>query len=232
MNPLRRRVLAASAAIFATAAAGAALRPRTLDADDVVDPQLDALFPSACAGWNLDPLAGAFVRASDERGRVLGVYDRLLERTYVGSDGYRIMLSAAYVANAFDGAALQVHRPEVCYQYAGYRIGPTHATRLSIGTAEIPATRLRAELPGRVEPITYWIVVGNAVADDHTSLRWRRVRAHLSRQILDSLLVRVSSIDNDEARAFRMQTAFAAAAADAVNPEAAARIFGIAAPTR
>lgn len=232
MNPMRRRMLAASGAMLAAAGAGAVMRPRALSADEVVDPQLDRLFPTACGTWRVDPLAGAFVRASDERGRVLGVYDRLLERTYIDPDGYRIMLSAAYVANAFDGPALQVHRPEICYRYAGYRVGPTEPVRVDAAGRAIPAVRLRADLPGRAEPITYWIVVGNTVADDHTELRWQRIRANLTRRVLDSLLVRVSSIDADEARAYRMQDGFAAAMAASLAPASAARIFGATAPAR
>lgn len=226
MTPLRRRSVVLGLAMAGTGALAVMAQPRPLSPEQIVDPRLDALFPGGFGPWRIDPLAQAFVRAVDQHGRVLGVYDRLYEQTFIDDRGYRIMVSAAYIANAFEGSSLQLHRPEVCYRYGGYTVSDIEPHDLPIGERTIPTTRLLATLPGRIEPITYWIVVGNEVMGTPAALRRRRVAAALQRRPVDSLLVRISSIDRERERANAAQDRFAAALAASLGEAAAPRVFG------
>ncbi len=227
MKPLRRRALAIGLAMSGAGVLAAIAQPRPLSPEDIVDPQLDRLFPDAFGPWRIDPMVQVFVRAVDQHGRILGVYDRLYEQTYIDERGYRIMVSAAYIANAFEGASLQLHRPEVCYRYSGYTVSAVRSQALSLGGRPLPVTRLLAELPGRTEPITYWVVVGREAIGDPAALRRRRIAAALQRRPADSLLMRISSIDRDPARAAEVQDRFAAGLAASLGETERARVFGL-----
>jgi EpsI family protein len=227
MSPVRRRAVLLAAAMVGTTALGTIGRTDPPEPGEVAEPRLDTLFPQAFGRWRVDPLARALVRPTDQNGKVFGVYDRLFEQTYADDRGYRVMLSVAYVAHAFEGSGLQLHRPEVCYRYAGYAIGPTRDERMPLlGSADLAITRLEATLPGRREPITYWVLVGGEVIGDRQTMRKRRIVAALRRQTLDSLLVRVSSIDPDAERAWRLQSGFADELAAALPAAERARVFG------
>jgi EpsI family protein len=187
---------------------------------------LASLFPSRFGPWRTDALTSAFVRPSDHQGKVLGFYDRVFERTFVDDQGYRVMLSVAYLANAFEGSALQMHEPEVCYRFAGYQVVDSQDMRLSIDGRAVAATHVVAQLPGRPEPITYWILAGGT-GGGHAALRRRRIVAALRREVLDGMLVRISSVDADPARAYRVHAAFAGDMARAMAPAARDRFLGV-----
>jgi EpsI family protein len=225
MTSVRRRAFLATGVMAGCAGLSAvALRP-----PPPVPPstRLDELLPSSFGSWRIDPVSRAFVRGSDLQGKLVSFYDDLLERTFVDDAGYRIMLSIAYVAQAFDdGSTLQVHLPEICYRVSGYRLGETARSSLALPDRAVPVMQLEASLPGRHEPLTYWVVVGGAVVNDHGRMRKQRMLAALRREPLDSMLVRVSSIDQDAARAYRKQFEFSASLAEAMPVTKRARIFG------
>jgi EpsI family protein len=222
----RRKAMVVAGCMAATAVLAQLARPRPVADGEVPDPHLDALVPSAFGSWTVDPLSRSFVRPTNEQGKVLGVYDRLFEQTFVDSRGYRIMLSMAYLARAFQGSSLQVHRPEICYRYSGYQVGESSVGEFRLDDRVIPVVRLQAQLPGRPEPITYWILTGREVIGEHGQMRKRRILAALRREWLDGMLVRISSIDPDTERAYRIQQEFAQAFAQALPPASRARVFG------
>ena len=118
----RRRALGIFAAMAGTSLMGALAIPvQPEGATSVID--LEASIPREFGPWQLDRLAAALVRPSDELS--LRLYQHLLERTYVDAMGRRVMLSIAYGAQ--QAAGLELHLPEVCYQIrrlCGRR--PTH----------------------------------------------------------------------------------------------------------
>jgi len=69
-------------------------------------------------------------------------------------------------------------------------------------------------------------VLGDAVINDRLSFRLRQLSFSLKQQVLDGLLIRVSSLDNDLPRAFALHTRFSDALTMAVSPLYRARFIG------
>lgn len=220
----RRRALVLAGAMVSVSGLALWARPvrRTPDAADLLD--LDAAVPSRFGDWQTDPASVAFVRAAQAQARRTKIYDQLLERTFMNSAGAQIMLSIAYGNE--QSARMQLHRPEICYRAGGFQIRNLHPVSLELAGARLPATRLRADMPGRPEPITYWTVLGGEVMADSDSFRWRRLRFAAKGELLEGILVRVSSIDPDDTRAFSLQEQFARQFADALAPAARRHLIG------
>lgn len=222
----RRRSLVLAAAMAGAAAVSAL--PRRVGPSDAPRERLDlaALFPDAFGEWRVDPRSSALVRPADAQGKAYGLYDQVLERTFVNPAGARVMLSVAYGGEQSN--KLQLHRPEVCYRANGYEVGDAHAEPLRLAGRSLTATRLHANRPGRSEPITYWTVLGGEVAAGNLSFQWRRAAHSLRGEVLDGLLVRISTVDHDTARAYALQAAFAATLAEALPPAARDKVLGVA----
>jgi len=216
MNAGRRRALALAAGMGATAVLATWLRPAPRGAQDLSRVQLDGLVPDRLGSWQLDRDAASFVRAADRRGRQTGIYDQVLERTFMQSGGQRVMLSVAYLGA--QSSDMQLHRPEVCYRASGFRVGGLDAAQLAVGGRTLPVIRLVAEMPGRPEPITYWTVVDGMAGNTTAAPWWSRLQHAMQRRDAEGVLVRISSIDPDPQRAFGVHAGFAAELMQALTP--------------
>ena len=185
---------------------------------------LENIFPVVIGDWKVDPNAQALVRPAIERGRDFNIYQQVLERTYVDRTGRRIMLSVAYGTN--QSPSMQMHRPEICYQASGYEVTGLQHSILELTGRGLPATRLLARQEGRSEPITYWMVVGDAIVDRSLDMTWRQLSFSLKREIPDGLLVRISSLDRDPARAYELHTRFARELANSIPDRFRERVLG------
>lgn len=196
-----------------------------------VDPQaeiratvpLEQLFPSQVGQWQVDVAAAAPVRPAFERARQFQMYDQVLERTYVSESGYRVMLSVAYGRQQSVG--LQMHRPEVCYKAGGFKVESIQQGLLAVMGSEMKVTRVFASLEGRPEPITYWRLLGDEVVGDETQFKLRQLKLGM-RSVSDGMLVRVSSIDVDQATAFQQHALFVQALASSLNSAQRLRVMG------
>ena len=224
MNPSRRTALLAFAAMAAAAGLAAYGKPRRHVDVNAPKVDLDSIFPSRFGTWRLDTASQAFVRPSAQQGKRYGIYDQVLERTFVNARDQRVMLSVAFGSE--QSASLQLHRPEVCYRASGYEVRGTHAATLQLVERRLPITRLQAELPGRPEPITYWTVLGGAVVADEGSFLIRRLSFAARRELLDGMLVRISSIDPDAAGAFELHRVFAEDLSLALAPANRDKVIG------
>lgn len=224
MNRGRRQALILAGTMGSVAALAAFARPPRPDADARAALSLDTLFPRAFGDWRIDPLSRAFVRPADRQGKLYQIYDQVLERTFVDGAGQRIMLSVAFGSE--QSSSLQMHRPEVCYRAAGYTIRAVQPGTLKVAGRVLHAMRVDAALPGRPEPITYWTLLGGAVVHDAASARRRRLQAVLRHELLDGLLVRVSSIDDDRVRAHALQDRFADELVAAIAPADRPKVVG------
>jgi EpsI family protein len=220
----RRQTLAIAAAMAGTAAGAALLAPSRQVADERARQPLDRLFPLSVGSWVADGRARGLIRPTQDHARLYGVYDQILERIYQHSDRRTIMLSVAYGSEQSVG--LQVHRPEICYPGSGFEVSGLHRAVVSVDGKPLPMTRLLAARPGRREPITYWSLLGDVAQEDETAFRWRQLSFGLRGQVVDGMLVRLSSIDADTARAFACHAEFADALARATSPTQRVRIFG------
>jgi len=198
-------------------------RPQPL-AQERASMPLEQLFPAQFGSWRLDPAASALIRPAFERARQFQMYDQVLERTYIDDEGHSVMLSVAYGRQQSVG--LQMHRPEVCYKAGGFRVQGVVQGKLKIGGHDLLVTRLLASMVGRPEPITYWRLLGDDVVADETQFKLRQLSLGVSGAIPDGMLVRVSSIDEDTAAAYKVHEAFVRALALRLTGARGKRVFG------
>lgn len=227
LSPARRKALVLAAAMGGAAALALAAKPRRRLADERPAVKLEAVFPEGFGDWQLAPVASALVRPADETGRLYGIYDQVLERVYVHPSGERVMLSVAYGSEQSVG--LQVHRPEVCYPGSGFIVSRLERLDLPVAGRALPGTRLLATHSRRTEPITYWTVLGDVVENDSRAFRWRQLKFGLQGQILDGMLVRISTVDTNPEHAWARQLAFANELVAAVPEALRVRVIGKAA---
>ena len=223
MNATRRAAITLAAGMGAASLVAAFGMPRHADgAGPKLD--LDRLFPSRFGPWRVDEAMKAFVRPASVQARRFKIYDQVLERSFLHESGQAVMLSVAYGSE--QSAGLQLHRPETCYQGGGFEVRDTHAAVLKLDGRQLAVTRLRAELPGRPEPITYWTLLGGVVVADASSFRLRRLSFAARWEVVDGMLVRVSSIDPDAERAFELHRSFAQDMVRAMAPADRAKVVG------
>ena len=214
-----------AALMCCTSLAGFAIRPSAKVADSTNAVSLERIVPRTFGEWR--ELADQEVQVVNPQTQELlnKLYSQLLTRTYVNKQGYRIMLSMAYGDDQRGG--LQAHRPEVCYPAQGFKVGKIADGPLATAYGNIDARRLTTSFGARNEPVTYWLTVGDQVIKSDFDKRIAQLRMGLTGQIPDGLLFRISSIDNDSARAFEIQQKFAADMMDAVPPQARKQLSGL-----
>ncbi len=220
---VQRRAILVSAALGSASLLSLALRPRADAPHETLN--LSQIFPLSLPGWmgtdNKQPL----IRPPEERGKLFGIYDQVLERVYQRQkDGEQIMLSVAYGGEQTGG--LELHRPEVCYRAGGFDISQLRTLNLQLSHGPLPVTQLLASQPGRNEPLTYWTLLGTHAETDRWGFRWQQIRAKLHGEVLDGLLVRVSSIARDHVAAWAIQADFAQALDKGLPPLWRARVLG------
>jgi len=208
-------LLAASSAIF--------LKPTQKIADQHKLINLETMIPKQFGQWRLDDSLAPLQLTQDKQALLNKIYNQTLSRTYIDDEGKRIMLSIAYGGD--QGDAMQVHKPEVCYTAQGYQIQKMITNSLDTGYGSIYTKRLLATQGLRVEPITYWITVGDTVAMN--SLNWKLVQLKygLIGKIPDGLLFRVSSL-GDEPNTYQLQEKFIKNLLTVLSPEDRARLIG------
>lgn len=217
------------ALMVAAAVVAPQLRATTSLADQRPPIDLENMVPRQFGEWREQTglamqLVDPEMQASLDR-----IYNKTLSRTYVNSEGYRIMLSIAYGRDQRD--ALQAHKPEVCYPAQGFQLKTKGHLILQLPHRAIAATRLTTQLGGRNEPITYWIVLGDSITRGGVDKKIKEMRySLLHRTIPDGMLVRISSIDQDTARAFAAQEKFASAMVGAISKSQQPRFAGLEQP--
>lgn len=228
IGPTRRDALLLAGAMGTAAVLAAWARRTPIDTPAGEQIDLQRLFPLQFGSWRLDDATSAFVPQTALAGPSNPFYEKLLERTFVDDDGRRVMLSVAF--DSVQTASRQLHRPELCYRAGGYLVGETQAAVLTLSGQSVPVTRLMAELPGRPEPVTYWTLFGGQVLNDPVSFRWKRLSYAVRRQLLNGMLVRVSSIEAEPAAAYALHARFADDLVRALAPADRAKVIGPATP--
>jgi EpsI family protein len=206
--PLTRRAALLAALMVGASALGAALIPTRRMADRRGPFSLATAVPERFAGWVLDPRARGIVVNPQTEELLRRIYTETLERTYVRGPAERIMLSIAYGADQSD-VSLQMHYPEVCYPAQGFQLEGRREDRLDLAYGTIPVRRLETTFSTiRHEPVTYWTVIGDELTMNGLDKRLAEIRHGLRGEIVDGMLVRVSSINIDTAAAFALQDQF------------------------
>jgi EpsI family protein len=201
------------------------LRPTTRVADGKPPVDLESMIPAHFADWQQDLHSNISVANPQQTELLNQLYGQLLSRTYINNSGYRIMLSIAYGGNQSD--AMQVHRPEVCYQSQGFALWSTTSDVMATSVGTVPVTKLVASLGQRYEPVTYWTTVGETAVKTGIHKKLIEMEYRLTGTIPDGLLFRVSSIDGDSMSAFELQAQFIDQLLQSVKPGDLSRLAGI-----
>lgn len=224
MRSSRVKAAVAAALMLFTFVGAQAWRPTVHIADSRPKVDLESLFPTTFGDWTVDKSMPVQLVSPDLQAVLNAIYNQTLSRTYINSAGERIMLSVAYGGDQSDGS--RAHLPEVCYPAQGFQILSKQTTTLPVGASPLPAVHLVAKLGGRVEPITYWVVVGDKIALTYYDQKFTQIGYGVRGLIPDGMLVRVSTIDSDTARAYRVQKGFIADLLKAVPGQERAVIVG------
>lgn len=217
-----RNILLAGLMVMAAAAAAVLRDAAPAPSGPAID--LVQLVPERFSGWRLDADA-AINPIQPADAAAPGIYVQTLERVYRGPDGARIMFSLAYGSRQ-RGDRLQVHRPEFCYRAQGFAIRSITDEALALPGADLPVRRLLAERPGRSEPVSYWLTVGNQAVLPGLGHKFAQMRQLLSGQVPDGMLVRVSSIDPVARDAYRQHDRFISDLLAAVAASGRERLAG------
>src|SRR3546814_6209284 len=116
--------------------------------------------------WSSDvcssDLAVVNVLPQDEVSRSAQLYSQLVSRVYAGSGRDAVMMVIAYGDSQSD--TLQLHRPEVCYEAAGFKITRSEPVAFDVGLrAPLTGRYVVAEAAYRKEAILYWTRIGDAL---------------------------------------------------------------------
>jgi len=223
-SPTRRRAIAVAGLMAASAAAAVVARPTRQMADVLGMPNLETLFPTQFAEWRVDTAMPVILPSPDVQALLSKIYNQTLARTYVNNQGQRVMLSVAYGGDQSDGTS--AHRPEVCYPAQGFAITANSLGQLQLDGRQVPVRRLMSKLGPRDEPITYWVLVGDAVVTTGIGQKLAQMRYGVRGVVADGMLVRVSSIDANPTRAYAVHDRLIADLLAAVPAEQRPRVIG------
>jgi EpsI family protein len=210
----------------AALAAAQAWRPTARLADTRPKVELEAMFPKAFGDWRVDDRMPVQLIAPDTQAMLNKIYNQTLSRTYVNRQGDRIMLSVAYGGDQSD--ATRAHRPEVCYPAQGFQIDSSRDGVLDLNGHKLRVRQLVSRLGARVEPVTYWITVGERITLSGTEQKLAQLGYSTRGVIPDGMLIRVSSIDPNVDRAYVEQANFVSELANAIPAAGRSRLFGFA----
>jgi EpsI family protein len=223
---LANRISLWIAALMVLASIGAVLaRPTVKAADEEPPISLEQMIPKQFGDWREEPQRFMQVVNPQTQELLDKLYSQILTRVYINSEGYRIMLSLAYGSN--QRGSLQAHKPEVCYPAQGFTIDKNQPGEFTSPFGGVPVRRLYGHLGARYEPVTYWFTVGDRAIQSGTQKKLVELRFGLTGRIPDGLLYRVSSIDRDETRAYKLQDQFTTQLLEAVTPADRRRLSGL-----
>lgn len=223
MNAPKYTQLLIGVALFAAAAGGVALKPTERIASRQPGIDLKAMIPAQFADWKIDEQGIALLVDPQSQAASDRIYSQTLARAYVNPKGERIVLAIAYGGDQSD--SMQVHKPEVCYPAQGFRVMKLEPGVFDTGFGNIPVKRMLATQGPRIEPVMYWITVGDTVAGGDLERKLAQLKYGLTGKVPDGLLFRVSSI-GDEASAYPVQEGFIRALLKALAPESRQRLIG------
>jgi EpsI family protein len=215
------------AAMVAASGLALALKPTVKVADSGPKINLETMIPRQFGQWREAQFGAARIVDPQTKAALDKIYNQTRSRTYVNQRGYAIMLSVAYGSDQSD--SLQLHKPEVCYPAQGFQVGSKQSGSVELPVGPIPVTRLTTTLDQRSEPVTYWVVIGDRVVLGGLQKKVVEIGYGMAGKIPDGMLIRLSSIDRDNGRAFRLHEEFASDMIGAMPSEYRHRVAGAAA---
>jgi EpsI family protein len=202
------------------------LTPTKLTSATAPKVDLETMIPKQFGDWHQLQELDVISVSPEVQATIDKIYQQTLSRTYINSNGQQIMLALAYGDNQADN--LQVHKPEQCYPAQGFQIlhSVTGSLHLEQSQKNIPVKRLVAKQGARIEPITYWITVGNQIAVNGWKWKLAQLKYGLTGKVPDGMLVRISSIGEDEKLSFSVQQNFINTMLNNMRPEDKMHLVG------
>lgn len=164
---------------------------------------LAELTPRAFGDWKELPTNNVQVDLAprkDGQPNKFGPYDDSLLRTYQNSKGQVVMLALAY--GRTQRQEVKIHRPELCYVAQGFLAKELKETNFgnfdNHSTTDVIGKNMIAEAPDRTEAVSYWIRIGDEYSKNAWQTRLHILKMGLSGNVPDGILVRVSTIVNDQ----------------------------------
>ena len=191
-----RKALLILAALAAAAIGASRLTPRIELGDR--DLRLATLIPERFGAWTAEPEAVSQVwLVPNEGGEAVAAqaasYDDVLMRTYRRDDGARVMVALAYGSRQTQ--EIKIHRPELCYYAQGFEVEALGRRHVQLSRSSgVESLALLTRNRSRIEIVTYWIRLGDAVVHDPWTMRWTIFNVGLDGRVPDGLLVRTSSL--------------------------------------
>jgi EpsI family protein len=221
INPIQ--ALAASVVILTSAALAEVLRPHELMASSTTILDLERAIPLQFGQWRFVPNVG-LVTPTGTVGYVkkdleAKIYSQEVGRSYTDGAGHVMMLLVAYGPE--QDYRLKSHLPEVCYGASGFRVSAKTVTELSYrdSAVPLPLSRVIATKEGRLEPVSYWMRIGNDIATGVFDRQMARMKYGLQGLIPDGALFRVSTVGVPADVSYRLQDQFIRDLIEAVAPK-------------
>lgn len=196
-QPLRLKPVAlglAAAIMFGSVAVAEHLKPDAYWADHTGEPDYEQVVPMRFGDWQALPSASRSVVNPVQEEALRRIYSQTFARNFLHMPtGRVVMLSIAYGRDQSNDT--QLHTPEQCYPSQGFKVTEAGAHDVATDFGVVKAMRVRTTLgTSRVEPLTYFIRVGEAVARGSRERNVERIKLAMRGYLVDGTLVRVSEI--------------------------------------
>ena len=152
------------------------------------------IIPAEFGGWKSVSSSLAQVELAvkrDEGDEASRLYDEILSRSYEDHAGQVVMLSIAYGRQ--QRQELKIHRPELCYEAQGFKLSNMREGGVLESDQALGRSMLATEA-GRIEPVMYWIRIGELISNSAWTTRLHILRKGLAGEVPDGVLVRTSQI--------------------------------------
>ncbi|QBI03015.1 exosortase-associated protein EpsI, B-type [Pseudoduganella albidiflava] len=212
------------AMMVSSAAVTKVITPTAKLADRQARFDLTRMVPAQFGDWHVDDSIVPLQVDPETQSKLDKIYNQTLSRTYINSQGERIMLSIAYGGDQSD--TLGVHRPETCYTAQGFNVKEQVDGMLPTAYGDIAVRRLFASAGSRYEPVTYWITIGDKVTRPGLEQKMQQLKYGLSGSVPDGMLVRVSNIATDTSAAYAVQQKFVGDMLSALDKAGRKRMIG------
>lgn len=151
---------------------------------------LEKAIPKRIGPWEQIESVGNIL-PKDENSLSSQLYSQMVSRVYGATGRETVMMVIAYGNTQSD--TLQLHRPEVCYEAAGFKI--SHSVPAAFDAdkhGRVTGRYLMAEAAYRKEAILYWTRIGDSLPTNRFDQQISKLRAGLDGVVPDGSLVRLS----------------------------------------
>ena len=224
MPKFHKTSLVLSVIMIALSISAFSLRPDQKMSDQNKQIDIEAMIPNQFSEWKLDKESSALLVDPSVTESLNKTYLQSISRTFINNQGQRVMLAIAYGGDQND--MMQVHKPEICYTAQGFHIEQSHDDNFETAYGNFVVRKMLAVKGTRLEPVTYWVTIGNKIAVNPIQWRLERIRYGLTGVVPDGLLFRVSTIGDNLEEGYGIQKKFVSDLMQSITPDARNRFLG------